>query len=234
MRAQTAAALRCPSRENCPWKVVVAAQKTMSQWLSILKVAELFPDATEVPLSIMRLNLPSPVSSDDMTADVVHRAMVGAGMVTPAVKVALFFKDEEGDFVTQPSTDVAWPSCGISEGVLKAWFMRAPEHPATAPSTPVCACLGPHVHQPSKKRLQSLDQDEFQGYSLLVAAEEGCHSCVEYWLDNGVDPNFRSSTNDYTAMDFVLWAEKKSHISAACAEQVKLVLQDAGGRTNKM
>ena len=212
----------------------MVAQKTMSQWLFTLKFAELSPDATEVPLSIVRLDLPSPLSSEDVTSDVLRQAMGEAGMLPPAVKVALFFKDEEGDFVTEPSTHFAWPSCCISEGVLKAWFMRAPEPPSTAPSTPVCACLGPHVHQPSKKRLQSLDQDEFQGYSLLAAAEEGCHSCVEYWLGNGVDPNFRSSTNDYTAMDFVLWAKKKSHISAACAEQVKLVLQDAGGRTNKM
>ena len=212
----------------------MVAQKTMSRWLSTFKIAEISPDATEVPLSIVRLNLPVPVSSEDVTADVVRQAMEDAGVLQPAAKVDLFFKDEEGDFVTLPSTKLAWPSCCISEGVLKAWFMRAPEPPATAPSTPVCACLGPHVHQPSQKRLQSLDQNEFQGYSLLTAAEEGCHFCVGYWLENGVDANFRSSTNDYTAMDFVLWSKKKSRISAVCAEQVKLVLENAGGRVNKM
>ncbi len=79
-----------------------------------------------------------------------------------------------------------------------------------------------------------LDQNAFRGYSLLAAAEDGCASCVEYWLGRGVDPNFEGNVCDYTAMDFVQWAEKKSHISAASAEQVKEVLEAAGGQANEM
>ena len=202
-----------PESSVLPLGSVVVAQKTMAPLVSTLKIAQLSPDATELPLSKVRLTLASPMSSKKMTAADVRQAMEDAGVLPPAVKVALFFKDDEGDFVTLPSLTVAWPSCCISDGVLKAWFMCVPEPPATTPSTPVCACLGPHVHQPPKKKLQALDQDDFQGYSLLAAAEDGCASCVEYWLDNGVDPNFQSSTSDYTAMDFVRWAQKKSNIS---------------------
>ena len=223
-----------PKSSVMPLGSVVVAQKTMAQWLSFLKIAQLSPDATELPLSKVRLTLASPMSPEEMTAADVRQAMEKAGIMPPAVKVALFFKDDEGDFVTLPSPKVVWPSCCISDGVLKAWFMCVPEPPATTPSTPVCACLGPHVHQPPQKKLLTLDQDGFQGYSLLAAAGDGCASCVEYWLENGVDPNSESSSCDYTAMDFVRWAEETSHISAASAKQVKEMLAAAGGRANKM
>ena len=74
----------------------------------------------------------------------------------------------------------------------------------------------------------------YDGYSFLAAASDGCASCVEYWLEKGVDPNFESSSLGYTAMDCVLWAEKKSHIDASSAKQLKEMLAAAGGRANKM
>ena len=235
-----------PESSVLPLGSVVVAQKTMAPLVSTLKIAQLSPDATELPLSKVRLTLVSPMSSKKMTAGDVRQAVEDAGVLPPAVRVDLFFKDDEGDFVTLPSLTVAWPSCCISDGVLKAWFMcvpeppattpstPVPEPPATTPSTPVCSCLGPHIHQPPKKKLAMLDQDGFEGYSLLAAAGDGCASCVEHWLENGVDPNFESSSCDYTAMDFVLWAEKKSHIGAASAKQVKEMLVAAGGRANKL
>jgi hypothetical protein len=102
------------------------------------------------------------IRKEEMTAAHVRRAMRDAGIVSPAVKVELFFKDEEDDFVTLLRMETAWPDCCISDGVLKAWFRCVPEPPPTPPSTPVCACLGPHVDQPPKKKLQALDQDDFQ------------------------------------------------------------------------
>ena len=69
-----------------------------------------------------------------------------------------------------------------------------------------------------------LDQDGFEGYSLLAAAGDGCASCVKHWLEKGVDPNFESSSSRYNAMDFVLWAEKKSRVGAASSKQVKEML----------
>ena len=212
----------------------VVAQKTMAQWLSVLKITQLSPDATELPLSTVRLTLAAPVSSEKMTAADVRRTMEGAGFLPAGVRVALYYKDEEGDFVNLPSPDAVWPSCGISDGVLKAWYICVPDPPGTTTPTPVCACLGPHLHQPEKKKLATLDKANFEGYSLLAAAGDGCVSCVEYWLGNGADPNFESSSSRYTAMDFVRWSEKKSHISSASAKQVQEVLVAAGGRANKM
>ena len=65
---------------------------------------------------------------------------------------------------------------------------------------------------------------------MLAAARDGCASCVEHWLEKGVDPNFESSSSQYTAVDFVLWAKKKAHISEASAKQVVDILVAAGGK----
>ena len=211
----------------------------MAQWLNFLKIIQLTPDANgvpyEVPMSAVRLTLASPMYSDRITAADVRQAMEDKGMLSVVgVKVALFFKDDDGDFVALPNQEEVWPACCISDGVLKAWFTCAPESLATTPSTPVCSCLGPHVHQPPKRKLHSIDFQEFRGYSLLAAAEDGCVSCVEYWLDNEANVNFESGTNQYTALDFVRWSAKKGRISSASARQVEDVLMDAGGRANKV
>ena len=206
----------------------------MTQWVLAIKIAELSPEATEVSASKTRVPLASPRSAETMTAADVRRSMEDAGVLPPAVRVALFFKDEDDDFVKLPSLEDVWPSCSIFNGVLKAWFMCVPEAPATTPSTPVCACFGPHVHQPLKRKLATLDQDGFEGYSLLAAAGDGCASCVKHWLALGVDPNFQSNYSEYTAMDCVLWTEKKCHQSATSAKQVKEMLVAAGGLANKM
>ena len=206
----------------------------MAQWLSFIKITQLSPDAVEQPLTRARLTLASPMSSEKITVGDVRHVMEDRGFPSPGATVALFFKDDEGDFVALPSLEDVWPSCCISDDVLKAWFACAPESLKTTPSTPVCSCLGPHVHQPPKKKLHDIDFQDFQGYSLLAAAEDGCVSCVQYWLGNGADPNFYSSSSQYTAMDFVRWSEKKSHISSASAKQVQEMLVAAGGRANKM
>ena len=222
-----------PEFSGLPFGIVAVAQKTMAQWLYFLKITQLSPDATEMPMSAVRLTLASPMSSDRITAAHVRQAMEDKGMLKAGVKVALFFKDDDGDFVALPNEEEVWPSCCISDGVLKAWFAIAPESLATTPSTPLPSCLGPHVHQPPKKKLHSIDFHEFRGYSLLAAAEDGCVPCVEYWLDNQANVNFESGTNQYTALDFVRWSAKKSRISSASAREVEDVLVDAGGRANK-
>ncbi len=199
----------------------------MAQLVSALKIGQIAPDATEMKLSIVRLTLPSPMSSEEMTGDVVRRAMEKEGVPRPGVKFVLYFKDEEGDFVTLPNMKIAWPAGCISDSVLKVWFACVPDPPGTLPSTPVFACLGPHVHMPDKKKAQTLDYDLFKGYSFLAAAGDGCASCVEYWLENGADLHFESSSRGYTAMDCVEWAEKTSQVSSASAKQVKLVLYKA-------
>ena len=165
-----------------------------------------------------------------MTVAGVRQAMGDAGVLPPAAKVVLFFKNEEGDFVNLPSPEVAWPSCCISYGVLKAWFMCMPEAPATTPSKRGWSCCGPQVHRLPKNKSATLDK---AGYSLLAAARDGCVSCVKYWLDFGVNANFESSNNKYTAIDFAVWAEEEFRISISEAEQVIKVLVAAGGRANE-
>ena len=233
-----------PEFSGLPFGIVAVAQKTMAQCLRFLKMTQLMPDANgvpyEVPMSAVRLTLASPMYSDSFTAADVRQAMEDKGMLSVVgVKVALFFKDDDGDFVALPNQEEVWPASCISDGVLKAWFSRAPEPTrapeplVTTPSMPLPRCLGPHVHQPPKRKCHSLDFEEFKGYSLLAAAEEGCVSCVEYWLDNDVNVNFESGNNQYTALDFVRWAAKKSRISSESAREVEDVLVDAGGRANK-
>jgi hypothetical protein len=206
----------------------------MTQLLSTLKVCQLSPNATELPLSKVRVKFTQHYNPAYVTAANVRQAMVDAQILPPGVQVALFFQDEESDFVALPKMNDVWPSCCIVGSVLKAWYMCIPEPVGTTPSTPVCACLGPHVHQPPKKKAATLDLETFRGYSLLHAAGDGCANCVQYWLEQGVDPNFESGSCGHTAMDWVLWAEKKSHISAGAAEQVREILVNAGGRTNSM
>ena len=210
------------------------ATEWLSTCLSALKITQLSPDATEMPLSKVMLTLTSPMPSSHVTVADVRQAMEDAQLTSPAEKVCLFFKDEEGDFVALPSLEVMWPSCCISDCVLKAWFMCVPERVARTPSTPVCACLGPHAHQPPKKKLATLGEDDFQGYSMLAAAGDGCVSCVAHWLRHGVDPNYESGNCAYTAMDFVLWAENKSQISATSAKQVSDILAAAGGQAKEV
>ena len=202
----------------------------MPQWLSTLKVAQLSPDAAELALSLVRVTLSPPMNASNVTAANVRQAMEDADMLPPGVKVALFFKDEENDFVALPNMDEKWPSCCISDTVIKAWYMCVPEPVAT----PESRCLGPHVHQPPKKKRATLNHDEFQGYSLLAAAGDGCADCVQYWLGQGVNPNFESSSCAHTALDWVLWAKKKSQISAASAKQLSEMLENAGGQANSM
>ena len=234
-----------PEFSGLPFGIVAVAQKTMAQWLRFLKITQLTPDAKgvacEVPMSAVRLTLASPMYSESFTAADVRQAMEDKGMLSVVgVKVALFFKDDDGDFVALPNQEEVWPASCISDGVLKAWFTpapqptRAPEPLATTPSKPLPRCLGPHVHQPPKRKLHSIDFEEFRGYSLLAAAEDGCVPCVEYWLDNQANVNFESGTNRYTALDFVRWSAKRSRISSASAREVEDVLVDAGGRANKV
>ncbi len=202
--------------------------------VSTLKVAELSAAAQEMKTSLMRVNMQVSVHPDAMTVEIVRAAMKNVGVPPPGVKAVLYFKDEEGDYVSLPDPKSVWPARCISDGLLRAWFMCVPDPPESSTEEPACACLGPHLHMPEKRKLQSIDYDSFKGYCLLAAASDGCSSCVLYWLANDVDPNFRSSNQEYTAMDCVLWAEKKSQVNMASAARVKDLLKTAGGMVNKV
>ena len=205
------------------------------EWVLVLKVTQLSTShAKEIPGSILRVPLASPVLKGTMNAAEMRQVLEHTKVLEPAEKVSFFYKDDEGDFVRQTNLEVAWPSECISDGVLKAYFMRGQDAPTTTCSTPVCPCPGPHAHLPPQSKLSKLDKAGFAGYSLLAAASDGCAPCVKHWLALGVDANFRSSTNQYTAVDFAMWEKEKSEQTAASAKQVKDVLEAAGGQANKM
>jgi hypothetical protein len=198
--------------------------------IATLKVSYLSPVLEELQMTKMRVTLQAPMPPEEVTVQVVRDALKKADIMTPAVRAALYFKDEEGEFLTLPNPKEAWPSCCVSDNLARVWIMWVPN----PPSELVCTCLGPHKHLPDKKKLETVDYDGFKGYSLLAAAGDACHSCVEHWLDDGVDANFVSDNQQYTPMDCVLWAEKKSKISMAAAERVKELLKASGGEPNKM
>ncbi len=204
----------------------------MDELVSVIKVAQISAEGSELKTTFTRVHMPSSMSPEVVTVDVVHRTIRKAGVLPLGVKIALYYKDEEGDFVTLPNPKQAWPRCCISDDLLRAWFRYVPAPPGTAPSTPPCTCLGPHKHMPDKNKLNKVDYDGFKGYSMLAAASDACASCVQHWLDLGVNPNFSSTNQEYTALDCVFWAEKKSQVSRASAEQVKELLRDAGGFAN--
>ena len=158
----------------------------MAQKLSTLKIAQLTTEAVQMPMSIMGLDLARPMSAATITAADVRQAIKDGIFLPPSVKLALYYKDEDGDFVNLPNGEVAWPTCCIFENVLKAWYICLPEAPATSPSTPASSaasatipstpargCFGPHLHQPDKKKIPTLDMVGYDGYSLLAAASDG-------------------------------------------------------------
>ena len=218
----------------------------MAQSLSVLKIVQLTTDCTEIPMSRMRLTFAASVPAAEITVGDVGQAIKEGLPLPSSVRVALYYKDEEGEFVNLQNVEAVWPSCCISEGILKAWYICVPEAPATTPSTPgplvasatipstpVRRCLGPHLHQPERKKIPTLDMAGYNGYSLLAAASDGCVSCVKYWLEKNVDPNFESSNERYTSLDCLFWAAKKGHVDPSTAEQLKEILKNAGGRANK-
>ena len=83
----------------------------------------------------------------------------------------------------------------------------------------IVPCPGPHCHMPGKKKIQTLSLEQFNGYCLLHAAQDGCLQCVQHWIDTkGVDVHFKSTNQGHNAMDFILWAQKKKMVCDGAAE----------------
>lgn len=220
--------------------------------VSTLKMAKITPYGVEMPLTIVRIPLVAPVPLSCLSAAIMQVAMEDAKIVQHDAQIRFHYKDEDNDFVLITDVHAAWPQGSDTDTVVRAWFSSAPlppppEHDAPLPPPPeqelpvvaakrdyTAVCKGPHMHQPPGKRVKKLNEDEFNGYSMLVAASDGCHSCVEYWLNRDVDANFVSSNQEYTAMDFVLWSKEQGKVSDSIAASVVSVLEEFGGQKNKM
>jgi len=220
--------------------------------VSTLKLGKITPDGVEVPLSTVRVHLVVPVKLSCLSAAIMQVAMEDANIIPHQAQIRFYYKDEEDDFVLITEVHAAWPQGSDTDTVVRAWFSSAPlppppehgapvhpppeqERPAVAAKRDYTAvCKGPHMHQPSGKKIKKLNADEFNGYSMLEAASAGCHSCVEYWLNRDIDANFVSSNQGYTAMDFVLWSKEQGKVSDSIAASVVSILEEFGGQRNKM
>ena len=220
--------------------------------VSTLKLAMITPYGVELPLSKVRVPLVAPVPLSSLSAATMQIAMEDAKIVQHDAQIRFHYKDEDDDFVLITDVHAAWPQGYDTDTVVKAWFSSAslpppPEQSAPLPPPPeqepptvaakrdyTAVCKGPHMHQPSGKRIKKLNEEEFNGYSMLEAASAGCHRCVEYWLNRDVDANFFSNNQEYTAMDFILWSKEQGRVGDSIAASVVSVLEVHGGRTNKM
>ena len=210
--------------------------------VSTLKLAKITPYGVELPLTKVRIPLLSPVPLSSLSAASMQIAMEDANIIQHDPKICFHYKDEDDDLVLITDVHAAWPQGSDTDTVVKAWFSSAPlpsppeQEPPTvaAKRDHTAVCKGPHMHQPCAKRIKKLNEEEFKGYSMLEAASAGCHRCVEYWLNRDVDANFFSTNQQYTAMDFILWSKEQGKVSDSIAASVVSVLEEHGGRTNKM
>ena len=219
-----------------------AAHEQPQVLVSTLKLAKITPYGVELPLSTVRVPLLSPVPLSSLSAATMQIAMEDANIIQHDAKICFHYKDEDDDFVLITDVHAAWPQGSDTDTVVKAWFSSAPlppppeqEHPPVAAKRDYTAvCKGPHMHQPSSKRVKKLNEVEFNGYSMLEAASAGCYRCVEYWLNRDVDANFVSINEEYNAMDFILWSKKQGTVSDTLAAIVVSTLDAHGGQPNKM
>ena len=214
--------------------------------VSILKLTKITPYGVELPLSKVRIPLLPPVPLSRLSAARMQIAMEEANLEHHDEKICFHYKDDENDFVRITNVHAAWPQGSDEDTIVKAWFSSDPQPPSLDQDPPTAvakhrskrdytaACNGPHMHQPSSKRVKKLNEVEFNGYSMLEAASAGCHRCVEHWLHRDVDANFVSINEEYNAMDFILWSKRQGTVCDSLAAKVIATLDAHGGQPNKM
>ena len=199
--------------------------------VSFLKVTKIGPDGNAVPLSKFLLSLEPPVPESDLSTARIREAMEADNKVPQNSVVDFYYKDTECEFVLITDRNVPWPVTAGTDGTIKVWFLCAPPPPDDDFSV---VCMGPHTHQPGDKKTKTLTLEQWNGYSFLEAASAGCAGCVDYWLQQGVDVNFGSINQGYTAMDFILWSKDKGTVTASMAATVVSTLNAQGGQTHMM
>ena len=159
--------------------------------VSTLKLAKITPYGVELPLSKVRVPLLAPVPLSSLSAATMQIAMEDANIVQHDAKICFHYKDEDDDFVLITDRHAAWPQGSDTDTVVKAWFSSDQQPPPLDQDPPTAVarhrskrdytavCKGPHMHQPSSKRAKKLNEEEFNGYSMLEAASAGCYRCVE-------------------------------------------------------
>lgn len=199
--------------------------------VSFLKVTKIGPDGKDVPLSKFLLSLEPPVPESELSTARIREIMEADSKVPQNSVVDFYYKDTECEFVLITDRNVPWPVTAGTDGTIKVWFLLAPPPPDDDFSV---VCMGPHTHQPGDKKRKRLTLEQWSGYSFLEAASTGCATCVDYWLQQGVDVNFGSLNERYTAMDFILYSKGKGKVTASDAALVISTLEAAGGQAHTM
>ena len=179
------------------------------------------------PLTCVSWDFGTEVSIDSLTTGDLRRhareALNGASVSN------LCYREEgdDGDYVTlvraKPFTAAVVPKLSLSTGTLRLYYKLA-----EAPADP--ACLGPHIHQPPQNQRNTMSFDEWKGRCFQQAANDGCLSCLTYWLEEGhVDVDWESPNRAYTALDYVRYELRRCN-GDACKkrklDECKCFLED--------
>ena len=199
--------------------------------VSGVKLAKVSTNGEELPLSKIFVPIEPPVPESDLSAAKIQKALEEAKVVLPDSVIDFYYKDADDDLILILNRHASWPVGAGTDGIIKGWFLCAPPRPEEDFDV---VCMGPHTHQPSGNRAKTLSLEQFNGYSFLEAASAGCAGCVDYWLQQGVDVNFGSINQGYTAMDFILWSKDKGTVTASMAATVVSILNAQGGQTDMM
>jgi len=199
--------------------------------VSFLKMSKISTDGNELPLSKFLLSLEPPVPGSDLSTARIREAMEADNKVPQNSVIDFYYKDTECDLVLITDRNAPWPVTAGTDGTIKVWFLCAPPPPDDDFSV---VCMGPHTHQPPDKKAKTLTEEQWKGYSFLAAASAGCATCVDHWLKQGVDVNFGSLNQGYTAMDFILWSKGKGTVIASDAALVISTLEARGGQPHMM
>ena len=216
-----------------PFQAMAMAPVQAMAMVSKIKAAKVSPDGFETPWSTVTVDLTHAMDVAELSTKTVRETIESAVLLAAGTTIAVYYKDRAGNLILVTDARAAWPVDDCVDGTIKAWYRCVPPA-ATLKRAATTECLGPHMHQPAGKRAKDLSEVDFDGYSMLEAARAGCAECVAFWVDSGQNANYASKTNSYTAMDFVLWAEKHHAITAEEAEAVKCVLIAADGKPNRM
>ena len=131
----------------------------------------------------------------------------------------LFYQHGD-DYVSPDLNMVGWPESCCDHDCFKVWYRTLP--------LVECSCKGIHVHNPDGSKHKNLSEEEYMGYVLLKAVQDGCPICVKKLLGRGVSPNFCSLHKKYKPMCWVVHQLAQGNISQQQFDLIRALLVRAG------
>jgi hypothetical protein len=131
----------------------------------------------------------------------------------------LFYKHGE-DYVVPDVNMAGWPESCCDGDCFKVWYRTLP--------LVECSCNGIHAHYPPGSRHKKLSQEQYMGYVLLQAVQDGCPFCLKTLLGQGVSPNFCSLHMKYKPMCWAVHQLAQGNISQQQFDMIRALLVRAG------